>query len=83
MGDSVRVDVRAGGRARDYPVWIEPGALGRIPELARRFAPAHRFAVIADATVAALYGSRVIESFEGAARLHVFPAGEASKSRST
>jgi 3-dehydroquinate synthase len=83
VDDRVTIHVRAGGAAQDYTVWIETEAAERLPTLVRRFAPAHRFAVISDANVAELYGSSIVDRFSGAATLHVFGAGEASKSRTT
>ncbi|MGE5927681.1 MAG: hypothetical protein ACM357_10015, partial [Gemmatimonadota bacterium] len=39
----------------EYPVYIEPGLLARLPELARAHLGARRTALISDATVARLY----------------------------
>ncbi|HEU4828682.1 MAG TPA: 3-dehydroquinate synthase [Gemmatimonadales bacterium] len=81
----------------EYPVYIEPGILARLPELARSHLGERRTALIADDTVARLYrgfldGSnaawRTTERTcndpvgEGWGALS-FPAGEASKSRET
>lgn len=71
---------------RDYDVVIEPGALSRLGELAAEAAPAHRYAVVADAAVADLYGARVRAAFERAGHrvdLFTFEAGEASKTVAT
>jgi 3-dehydroquinate synthase len=61
-----------------------PGALDDLGELCREEVGAHRYAVVADAEVARLYGDRVVAALEEAgcpARLFTFPPGEASKSR--
>ena len=68
----------------DYDVVVEPGALDRLPSLLAEAAPAHRYAIIADTTVAGLYGERVRSGVEAAgtrADLFTFPAGEAHKTR--
>lgn len=72
-----------GGEA--YRVHVAPGLLDRLGELCASEAPAHRYAVIADETVAGLYGERAVASLEatGEAELHTFPAGEGSKTRET
>jgi len=70
----------------DYPVVVGSGALSRLPELVSPRLRAHRWAVISDATVAALYGDAVLGSLEAAgqeARLFTFPPGERQKTRST
>ncbi len=80
------VRVQAGGGALDYPVYVSGGILGRLPELLREHAPAHRYALVADATVAALYGEAVLGRLrsEGlTSDLFTFPGGEASKTRET
>lgn len=77
---TVRID-RGGG---DYPVYVEPGGLERLPALLRERAPAHRYAVISDARVAELYGESVLDSLirEGlSGTLHPFPEGEGHKTR--
>src|SRR5207237_10531805 len=38
-----------------YPVYVEPGGLGRLDELVRRHLPGRRVALVADATVYELY----------------------------
>lgn len=82
---SLRVRVPA-GTGEGYRVHVAPGALERLGEACRREAPAHRYAVVADATVADLYGEAAVAALEDAgldADLHTFPPGEASKSRET
>ncbi len=83
---SARVLVRAGDGRLDYPVLIGPGLLASLPALLREYAPAHRYGLIADATVADLHGRRLHQALEGAGlmcELLTFPAGESSKTRST
>ncbi|MEQ1693117.1 MAG: 3-dehydroquinate synthase [Gemmatimonas sp.] len=66
----------------DYPVFCHAGALWQLGEIIEREAPAHRFAVISDETVAALYGQRVVERLPvGATRVFAIPAGEREKTR--
>ena len=74
------------GSGPNYPVIVEPGAMDRLPTLLGELAPAHKYALIADATVAGLHGDRVIGLLEGAGlevSSFTFPAGEASKTRDT
>ena len=80
-----------------YPIYIEPGVLAELPALARRHLPDRRTAMIADATVAALYGrflrgdntawrragKTCSEETAGGWVPLEFPAGEASKTRAT
>jgi 3-dehydroquinate synthase len=68
----------------DYDVRVGEGVWERLPDLLARHCPAHRFALIADDRVAALYAERLLALLEGAGMrvdLLEFPAGEASKSR--
>lgn len=65
---------------------IAPGALDALGARVRGRAPEHRVAIIADQTVAALYGERARASFGGgdpAPLLLTFPAGERHKTRQT
>lgn len=81
----LRVNV-PGSPQRDYPVRVGRGLLDRLGALVSEAAPAHRYVLIADAEVAALYGARAESAFEVAglrADLLTFPAGERHKSRST
>lgn len=58
------------------------GLLERVPRLLDEHAPASSYAVVADDTVAGIYGEAVAESIRsagGRARLFRFPPGEASK----
>jgi len=75
-----------GAPEREYPVRVGRGLLDRLGALASDAAPAHRYVVVADAEVAALYGARAESAFAAAglhADLLTFPAGERHKSRST
>jgi 3-dehydroquinate synthase len=70
--------------AAAYDVVVEPGALLRLPALLADAAPAHHYALIADSTVAPLWGEKLRAQLEGAGlrvSLHTFPAGEGSKTR--
>ncbi len=73
----------AGG---SYPVLVGRGLLARLTRTVREHAPAHRYAVISDDTVAELYGRAAAEALrrDGAdVRVFTFPPGEASKTRET
>ena len=81
-----KIIVHAGDRAHDYPVMVGPGLLAALPTLLHEYAPAHRYSLIADATVAELYGRRVRDELEDSGTrcdLFTFPPGEASKTRSS
>jgi len=74
--------------ARDapYEVIVGRAVWDRLPPLLKERCPAHRYAVITDSRVGALYGARLLSLLEGAglaARLFVFPAGEWNKVRDT
>jgi len=74
--------VRSAGGA--YPVMVHPGLRRRLPELLRRHAPGHRYALISDSNVAPLYGIEALEACRETglrADLFTFPAGEAQKTR--
>lgn len=70
---------------RAYPIHIEYGCLANIgKDLARRRI-ANRYCIIADETVAGLYGDTVLNSLRKnnlIAEIFTFPAGEASKNLS-
>src|SRR5687767_5629981 len=69
-----------------YDIVIGAGALEALATLVRDTAPAHRYALISDSTVARLYGERVLASLtDGGLRAErfEFPAGEASKTRAS
>jgi len=74
------------GRDASYDVVIGPGALAELPARLGVACPAARYAVVADATVAALYGEAVTARLTAAGldtRLFPFPAGESHKTRAT
>jgi 3-dehydroquinate synthase len=67
-------------------VIVGRGILPDLPGLLRERCPAHRYAVVTDSHVGALYGKRVLDLLEDAglgARLFTFPAGEWNKVRDT
>ena len=83
--DRVRISLPP-GRAETYEVVIEPGLLPRLGALVQVAAPAVRYAIIADATVAALYADAVGRALSGEharADLFTFGPGEPSKTRET
>ena len=67
-----------------YRITIAPGALSTLGDVVRAAAPAHRYAIVTDATVGTHYAARAAASF-GAQRPQVFavPPGEAHKTRET
>lgn len=74
------------GRGAGYDVIVEPGSVSRLADVVREEAPASDYAIIADATVADLYGPTVrrqLQRHDLRAQLFTFPAGEASKTRGT
>jgi 3-dehydroquinate synthase len=62
-------------------VTIEQGALDTLGARASRAAPAHRYAIISDETVAGMYGHRAVASFAGAVELFTVRPGEQYKTR--
>ena len=77
----------AGG---SYPVHVSRGALDQVGDLVRALLPECRPIIVADETVAQLYGERLAASLGATASspntapaLLTFPAGEASKTRET
>ena len=79
-------EIRVASAGGEYPVAIEAGGLAGVGELARRHLAGRRIALISDATVAGLYGREVRTALDNAGfgvELYTFPAGEASKIRST
>lgn len=82
--DALAARVAAGGVRRDYPVFVRRGLLEELDDLVVRHAPAHRYAVVADETVADLYGDAVVGVLARTGRrvdLLTFPAGERHKTR--
>lgn len=71
-------------RLLDCDILVEPGLLGSVGAIAARAAPAHRYVIITDDTVAEHYGERVMASFAaGDPLLLRIPPGEAHKTRLT
>lgn len=65
-----------------YDITIAPGAIDSVGEVARRVAPAHRYALISDSNVAPRYSARVLASLSpSVAAAFVVPAGESHKTR--
>ena len=66
---------------------VEAGALASLGARLREAAPAHRYAVVSDESVGALYGEAALASIAasggGRAELLTIPAGEAHKTRET
>jgi len=71
-------------RLLDCDILVEPGLLGSVGAIAARVAPAHRYVIVTDDTVAGHYGARVVDSFTGAQPLLLrIPPGESHKTRLT
>ncbi|MFL5402071.1 MAG: 3-dehydroquinate synthase [Gemmatimonadales bacterium] len=66
-----------------YPIYIEPGGLGRLLELVQEYLPGRRVALVADAEVYELYRTGRLGAQGWNGDTLTFPAGEASKSRET
>ena len=66
-----------------YPIDVSAGALATLGARVAAVAPAHRYALVSDATVAPLYADRARASFPADARVDLFtvPAGEQHKTR--
>ncbi|MEX2583415.1 MAG: 3-dehydroquinate synthase [Gemmatimonadota bacterium] len=82
----IRVAFEGAAPFPGYDVRIGPGILSDLAGLITAVCDAHRYAVIADGTVARLYGERVVGLLGEAARpadLFSFPAGESNKTRQT
>ena len=83
QASSLRIGV-PGREPTAYEVRVQRGGFDDLATLCLRDAPAHRYAIIADSRVAALYGERALTAFEregSAAQLFGFPAGEWNKTR--
>jgi 3-dehydroquinate synthase len=82
MGDTPhRVDVALGERS--YPILIAPGLIDEVGGLLTGMLPSRTVLVIADQTVAGLYGRRLKDSLEGRGlkvAVETVPPGEGSKS---
>ncbi len=78
------IQVQAGGWARGYPIRVGNGIRRSLPSLISGYVKAHRYAVMADERVAALYGREISEGLNRGGKkalLFTFPPGEGSKSR--
>ena len=83
QGSSLLIGV-PGREPTAYDVRVQRGGIDDLATLCLQDAPAHRYAIIADSRVAALYGERALAAFEredSAAQLFGFPAGEWNKTR--
>jgi 3-dehydroquinate synthase len=58
-----------------------PGALDALGEHVRAAAPAYRYVIISDETVAALYAARAVASFQDHVEVLTIPPGETQKTR--
>lgn len=65
----------------NYPVYVEPGVLGRLGELVQRHLSGRRVAMIADATVQELYCAGRLGTATWTGETLTIPPGEQSKSR--
>ncbi len=80
------IAVTTSGASGPYQVLVGRGLLGSLPSLVEKYAPAHRYALVSDSNVAALYGESTILQLKDAglsAELFTFEAGERNKSRTT
>ena len=80
------IAVMTSGASGPYQVLVGRGLLGSLPSLVEKYAPAHRYALVSDSTVAPLYGESMILQLKDAglsADLFTFEAGERRKNRTT
>ncbi len=80
------IAVTTSGAAGPYRVLVGRGLLDSLAPLLEEYAPAHRYALVSDSNVAALYGESTILQLKDAgltAELFTFDAGERNKSRTT
>ncbi len=80
------IAVMTSGASGPYQVLVGRGLLGSLAALLEEYSPAHRYALVSDSNVAALYGESTILQLKDAglnADLFTFEAGERSKSRAT
>lgn len=68
-------------RLPSYTVTIGSGVITRLGDIARATAPAHRYAVISDETVAPMYAVAAARALGEHADLFTVPAGELHKTR--
>lgn len=65
-----------------YPIHCYPGALQQLGAVVAMHAPAHRYAIISDTTVAALYANQLFATLPaGQHKLFTIPPGEREKTR--
>jgi len=68
--------------ALHYPVYCRPGVLQELGRIVSDSAPAHRYAIISDESVAALYSTRIAEQLPaGMSKVFTIPPGEQHKTR--
>ena len=80
------VPVAAGGERLDYEVIVGRGLLAEVPRLLAERVRAHRWVIISDEAVAALYAGPLSDKLRksgGDPLLLTFPAGERYKNRET
>ena len=78
--------VMTSGASGPYRVLVGRDLLGSLASLLEEYAPAHRYALVSDSNVAALYGESTIAQLKDAglsAELFTFEAGERNKNRAT
>jgi len=80
------ITVMTSGASGPYRVLVGRGLLGELAPLLEEYAPAHRYALVSDSNVAALYGKSTLLHLKDAglsAELFMFEAGERNKNRAT
>jgi 3-dehydroquinate synthase len=80
------ITVMTSGASGPYRVLVGRGLLGELAPLLEEYAPAHRYALVSDSNVAALYGKSTLLHLRDAglsAELFTFEAGERNKNRAT
>ena len=80
------ITVMTSGASGPYRVLVGRGLLGELAPLLEEYAPAHRYALVSDSNVAALYGESTLLHLRDAglnAELFTFEAGERNKNRAT
>ncbi len=80
------IAVTTSGASGSYRVLVGRGLLDSLAPLLEEYAPAHRYALVSDSNVAALYGESTVHQLEDAglnAELFAFEAGERNKNRTT
>jgi 3-dehydroquinate synthase len=78
------ITVMTSGASGPYPVLVGRGLLSELAPLLEEYAPAHRYALVSDSNVAALYGESTVLHLRDAglgAELFTFEAGERNKNR--